>query len=136
MQFACCIAGELQLFILWPVIAHMGQVCGLVSECVGMGFAYLMALLTGFVFAGFVSSLWPLIARREVSFGLLFPASYLLPFEVLVVVFSAPLLLLKTGVRQLKTKRYVVLAWGAIFSAVFCGFFQGVAVLSFMYHIG
>ncbi len=66
-----------------------------------MGFAYVMALLTGFVFAGFVSSLWPLVTRREVSFGLLYPASHLMLFEVFVVVLSTPLLLLKTGVGAL-----------------------------------
>ena len=101
-----------------------------------MGFAYVMALLTGFVFAGFVSSLWPLVTRREVSFGLLYPASHLMLFEVFVVVLSTPLLLLKTGVDQLKAGRYPSLGWGAVIGAIFCGFFQGVAVLSIMYNIG
>ncbi len=98
-----------------------------------MGVAYFFALLTGFVSAGFVASLWPLITRREVSFGLLYPAGVLLPLEVFVVVFSTPLLLLKLGVEQIKGKRFVTLAWSAIAGAVFTGFFQGVALLSLMY---
>jgi len=98
-----------------------------------MGIAYVFALLTGFVFAGFVASAWPLITRREVSFGLLYPAGVLLPLEVFVVVFSTPLLLLKLGVELVRHKRFLALAWSAIAGAVFTGFFQGVALLFLMY---
>ena len=99
-------------------------------------FSYAFALVTGFVFAGFISCLWPLIARREVSFGLLFPASSLVAFEVLVVVFATPLLLLQLAVGQLSKGRYRSLAWSALAGAVFAGFFQGVAVLSVMFQMG
>ncbi len=98
-----------------------------------MGFAYFFALITGFVSAGFVASLWPLLSRREVSFGLLYPAGILLPIEIFVVVFSTPLLLLKSGVKLMKTRQLALLAWTAIAGAVFSGFFQGVALLSLMY---
>ena len=98
-----------------------------------MGIVYLFALVTGFVSAGFVASLWGLFGRREASFGLLYPASYLLPLEVLVVVFSTPLLLLKLGVAQIRAGRFVAFAWSAVVGAVFTGFFQGVALLSLMY---
>lgn len=99
-----------------------------------MSFEYFFALLTGFVFAGFVSSLWPLVGGRAVSFGLLMPASFLLPLEVIVVTFSTPLLLLKMGVSQIKAGKYLLLGWGAVSAAVFSSFFQGVVVLSVMYY--
>ncbi len=98
-----------------------------------MGVAYLFALLTGFVFAGFISSIWPLIGGREVSFTLLLKTGFFAPFEVLVVVFSTPLLLLKLGVRQLLAGRSVVFGWGAIAGAIMCSFFQGVVVISSVY---
>lgn len=98
-----------------------------------MSIAYLFALVAGFVSAGFVASLWALIARREVSFGLLYPAGALLPFDLIAVVFSTPLLLLKIGAVQIKKGRFLTLAWSAIAGALFAGFFQGVALLSLMY---
>ncbi len=98
-----------------------------------MGTAYIFALVTGFVSAGFIASLWPLLSRREVSFGLLYPAGRLLLVEVFVVVLSMPVLLLKLGVAQIRAGRFVSLAWSAIIGAVFSGFFQGVALLSLMY---
>lgn len=101
-----------------------------------MGIAYLFALLSGFVFAGFVASLWPLIVRREVSFSLLYPASNLLAVEVFVVVFSIPLLLLKLGVAQMQRGKFVAMAWCAIGGSVLCGFLQGVALLSIVNIIG
>jgi len=93
-------------------------------------FAYGLAVLTGFVFAGFVSSSWPLITRRDVSFKLLYPAGNLMLLEVFIVVFSVPLLLLKIGVAQLAKGRYRSLAWACVAGSIFTGFFQGVAVLS------
>jgi len=98
-----------------------------------MGIAYVFALVTGFVSAGFIASLWPLFSRREVSFGLLYPVGRLLLLEVFVVAFSMPVLLLKLGVAQIRAGRFVSLAWSAIIGAVFSGFFQGVALLSLMY---
>lgn len=98
-----------------------------------MEFAYFFAILTGFVFAGFVSSLWPLMGQREVSFGLLYPASHLLPLELPVVVFSTPVLLLKLGVALFNGRRFNLLAAGVVVGSVLAGFFQGVVVLSLMY---
>lgn len=98
-----------------------------------MGIVYLFALVAGFVSAGFVASLWGLLGRREASFGLLYPASFLLPLEVIVVVLATPLLLLKLGVAQIRAGRFVTLAWAAVAGAIFTGFFQGVALLSLLY---
>lgn len=98
-----------------------------------MGIAYVFALVAGFVLAGFVASLWALVARREVSFGLLYPAGTLLPLDLIAVVLSTPLLLLKIGAAQIQKGRFVALAWSAIVGALFSGFFQGVALLSLMY---
>jgi hypothetical protein len=101
-----------------------------------MSFAFVLALLTGFVSAGFISSLWPLLGGRNVSFGLLMSAGFLLPLEVLVVTFSIPLLLLKMGTRQITGGRFLMLGWSAVGAAVLSGFFQGVVVLSVMYQLG
>ncbi len=98
-----------------------------------MDIAYVFALITGFVLAGFMTSLWPLLSKREVSFGLLFPAGALLPVEVFVVVLSLPLLLLKIGANQIAKGRFISLAWSAIAGALLSSFFQGVALLSLIY---
>jgi len=102
------------------------------SNVVANAFVYTFALVTGFVFAGFVSSCWSLITQREVSFGLLYPAGHLLAVELIVVVFSVPLLLLKLALSRLAHGRYRLFAWSAMVGAFFTGFFQGVAVLSLM----
>lgn len=106
------------------------------SVCVGfvMGVAYLFALFTGFVFAGVISSVWPLVAKREVTFSMLQNTTILMPFEIFVVVFSVPWLLLKQGARQLNTGTALRLGWALVGGAIICGFFQGVVVLSAMYH--
>ena len=101
-----------------------------------MGVAYLFALLTGFVFAGFVSSIWALVSGRDVSFSLLVQTSFLAPFEVLVVVFSVPLLLMKLGVKHLAIGESMSFAWGFIGASVLCGFFQGVIVMSSIHFLG
>ena len=99
----------------------------------GMSIAYVFALVTGFVLAGFISSLWPLVARREVSFGLLYPAGMLLPLEIFVVVISVPLLLLKIGVGQFVAGQFRSLGVMALVGALLTGFLQGVALLSLVY---
>jgi len=102
------------------------------SNVMANSFVYTFALVTGFVFAGFISSCWSLITKKEVSFGLLYPAGHLLAVELFVVVFSVPLLLLKLALRGLARGRYRLFAWSAMMGAFFTGFFQGVAVLSLM----
>ncbi len=101
-----------------------------------MSIAYLFALLTGFVFAGFVSSVWPLLGGRDVSFSLLRQTSFLAPFEVLVVVFCIPVLLLKLGVGQISSGHSMLIGFSAIGGAIMCSFFQGVVVISGAYLIG
>lgn len=97
--------------------------------------AYLFALLTGFVLAGFVSSLWSLLIGRKVSFSLLFRSGGLLPVDVLVVTFSVPLLLMQMGIEQVARSGLGKFGIGAITGSIICSFFQGVVLLSVIYNL-
>jgi hypothetical protein len=57
-------------------------------------FAYLFAAAVGIVSAGVTASLWTLAVGEEPRFGLLLEPSAVAPLRALVVVVSAPLLLL------------------------------------------
>ena len=97
--------------------------------------AYVFAVLTGIVSAGFVSSIWPLLAGRPVRFSLLLETGNLLPLEVLIVVLSGPLLLLREGALQLGRQRHVRLGFVALTGALCWSFFQGVVVLTLLYQL-
>jgi hypothetical protein len=56
--------------------------------------AYLFAAAVGLVSAGVMASLWTLAAGEEPRFGLLLEPSAVAPLRALVVMVSAPLLLL------------------------------------------
>ncbi len=56
--------------------------------------AYLFAVAVGIVAAGITASLWTLAVGEEPRFGLLLESSAIAPLRALVVVVSAPLLLL------------------------------------------
>ena len=56
--------------------------------------AYVFAVAVGIVTAGVTASLWTLAMREEPRFGLLFEPSAVAPLRALVVIVSAPLLLL------------------------------------------
>lgn len=100
-----------------------------------MFFAYLFALLIGFVSAGFIASLWPLIGGRDVSVQMLRTTTMLLPFEILAVVLAMPLLLVKTGAQLVSGGTYR--GWGifAFGGSIISSFFQGVALLSIAYKL-
>jgi hypothetical protein len=56
--------------------------------------AYLFAIAIGIVTAGVTASLWTLVVGEEPRFGLLLEPSAVAPLRALVIVVSAPLLLL------------------------------------------
>jgi hypothetical protein len=58
---------------------------------------YLFAVAVGIVTAGVTASLWTLALGEEPRFGLLLEPSAMAPLRALVVVASAPLLLLLTA---------------------------------------
>lgn len=97
--------------------------------------AYFFAFLSGFVLAGFVSSLWALVTGRALTFGVLGRTGWTLPVDVAVVTVSFPLLLLKTGVKLTKSPQGGFLALGAFSAAFVCSFFQGVVLLSVIYNM-
>jgi hypothetical protein len=89
--------------------------------------AYLFAVAVGIVTAGVTASLWTLAAGEEPRFDLLLEASAIAPLLALVVVVSAPLLLM------LMAWRYVGSASvGLILVAASLGwsFLQGVFILT------
>lgn len=100
-----------------------------------MSVAYFFAFLTGFVVAGFVSSLWALVTGRALTFGILGRSGWVLPLDVAVVTVSFPLLLAKTAVKLTKTRQGGFLALGAFSAAIICSFFQGVVLLSVIYNM-
>jgi hypothetical protein len=56
--------------------------------------AYLYAVAVGIVTAGVTASLWTLVMGKEPQFGLLLEPSAVAPLRALVIVVTAPLLLL------------------------------------------
>jgi hypothetical protein len=89
--------------------------------------AYLFAVAVGIVTAGVTASLWTLAAGEQPRFGLLLEASAIAPLRALVVVVSAPLLLM------LAAWRYVgSVGMGLLLVAASLGwsFLQGVFILT------
>ena len=89
--------------------------------------AYLFAIAVGIVTAGATASLWTLATGEEPRLGLLLEPSAVAPLRALVVVVSAPLLLL------LAAWRYVGSAsLGMVLVALSLGwsFLQGVFILT------
>ena len=62
---------------------------------------YLFAVAVGIVTAGVTASLWTLALGEEPRFGLLLEPSVIAPLRVLVIVASAPLLLLLAAWRYI-----------------------------------
>lgn len=88
---------------------------------------YLFAVAVGIVMAGITASLWTLALGEEPRFGLLLEPSAMAPLRALVVVASAPLLLL------LAAWRYVGSVSVAMLLAVISlgwSFLQGVFILT------
>ena len=101
----------------------------------GMYVAYVFALLTGIVSAGFVSSIWPLVTGRAIGFGSLLEPDVLLPLKVIAVVLSGPVLLLREGAGRVLTHGQLRLGLWALAGSLCWSFFQGVIVLTVMYSL-
>ena len=89
--------------------------------------AYLFAAAAGMVMAGVTSSLWTLVVGEEPRFGLLLEPGVTAPLRVLVVVVSAPLLLLLAAWRYVGNASVGLLLVAA---SLGWSFLQGVFILT------
>lgn len=88
---------------------------------------YLYAVAVGVVAAGVAGSLWALATGEEPHFGLLLEPSLLAPVRALVVVASAPVLLLLTAWRHAGS---AVLGTLLVAASLGWSFLQGVFILT------
>jgi hypothetical protein len=86
------------------------------------------AAFVGLTAAGFTASLWGACTGAAPSASLLLTRDWLMPLRILVVVFSAPLLLLRGGAREMDLNKPVGLAVVATGGA--WSFFEGVFILT------
>ena len=91
-------------------------------------FAFVSAV--GLVTAGLVSNFWPLLTGRDVSLALLEQRDVLMPLRVMVLVLSAPILLIRAGFWELvQTSDGVLKWWLTLPTAMGWAFVQGVVVV-------
>ena len=88
---------------------------------------YLYAVAVGVVAAGVAGSLWALATGEEPRFGLLLEPSLIAPVRALVVVASAPLLLLLAAWRHAGS---AVLGMLLVAASLGWSFLQGVFILT------
>jgi hypothetical protein len=88
---------------------------------------YLFAIAVGIVMAGITASLWTLALGEEPRFGLLLEPSAMAPLRALVVVASAPLLLLFAAWRYVGSASMAMLL---VVISLGWSFLQGVFILT------
>ncbi len=89
--------------------------------------AYIFAVAVGIVAAGVTGSLWAMATGERLRFGLLLEPSAIAPLRALVVVASAPLLLLLAAWRFVGSPIAGILLVGA---SLGWSFLQGVFILT------
>jgi hypothetical protein len=89
--------------------------------------AHLFAIAVGIVMAGITASLWTLAFEEEPRFGLLLEPSAMAPLRALVVVASAPLLLLFAAWRYVGSASMAMLL---VVISLGWSFLQGVFILT------
>ena len=94
---------------------------------------WIYTTLVGFVSAGFVGSLWGMVAGKTPGTELLEKRSLVMPFAVLALVFHSPILLLRNGCFRFAQGRLTGLGLIAI-SAVWC-LLQGIFILTQMFGV-
>ena len=91
-------------------------------------FAFVSAV--GIVTAGLVCNAWPLLTGRVVSLALLENRDILMPVRAMVLVLSAPILLIRAGFGELvQTSNGVLKWWMTLPVAMGWAFVQGVVVV-------
>jgi len=93
-------------------------------------YTFLFVSAVGLVAAGFVRNLWPLVTGREVGLTLLEERGFLLPLRAMVLVMSAPLLLIGACLYELEQASDGLFSWWITLPAALgCAFVQGVVVV-------
>jgi hypothetical protein len=98
-----------------------------------MAMIWIYTVVVGFVSAGFVGSLWGMVAGTEPRTAILFERSWVTPVAVLALVFHSPILLLKHGCLRFGQGRLAGLALIA-FAGLWC-FLQGIFILTQMFGV-
>lgn len=95
--------------------------------------AYLFALAVGLTAAGFVASLWAILAHEEVEISLLLDPypSIATPFRVFAVIVGAPLSLVYNAVWHLIDRPPLGLLM--LVAGLAWAFFQGVFILTWIF---
>ena len=88
---------------------------------------YLFAVAVGIVMAGITASLWALALGEEPRFGLLLEPSAIAPLRALVIILSAPLLLLLAAWRYIGNASVAMVLVAA---SLGWSFLQGVFILT------
>ena len=94
--------------------------------------AYLYAIAVGIVAAGVTASFWTWAMGEELRFGLLLEASAIAPLRAVVVIVSAPLLLLLAAWRYVGNASVGVLLVGA---SLGWSFLLGVFILTQLFGV-
>lgn len=92
---------------------------------------FVFATLVGLTTAGFTASLWGAFTGAPPSSALIATRDWLMPLRVLVLVFSAPLLLFYDGLRELTVNGKIAVA--AIAAGGVWSFFEGVFILTMVF---
>ncbi len=112
----------------WPKQTSFGTDCSMVWVFGLLAFLFVSAV--GLVTAGLVSNLWPILTGRDVSIALLEERGPLLPLRVMILVFSAPVLLIASGLSELRDASGGLLRWWLTLpTAVGLSFVQGIVVV-------
>ena len=101
-----------------------------VTEGTGQVFTYLFVCAVGLVTAGLIRNLWQLTTGRQVSLRLLEDQGLLMPLRAMVIVTSAPLLIVGRVVQPVGGPSDALFKWWiALPAALGLSFIQGVVVV-------
>ena len=93
---------------------------------------YLFAVAVGIVMAGITASLWALALGEEPRFGLLLEPSAIAPLRAIVIILSAPLLLLLAAWRYIGNARVAMVLVAA---SLGWSFLLGVFILTQLFGV-
>ncbi len=112
------------------ICGQFGTVLTLLVRVPTPVFTFVFVSAVGLVTAGLVSNLWAMITGSRVSLELLGQRDAFWPLRAIVLVISAPVLLLAAGFRELGQVRDGLLKWWITFpTAMGWAFVQGVVVV-------
>lgn len=93
-------------------------------------FTFVFVSAVGLVTAGLTRNLWPLLTGHDVSLSLLDERSLLMPLRAMVLVISAPVMLMGASLRHMSDAPGGLLKWWITLPAAMgWSFVQGVVVV-------